>query len=73
MNKTVIVSVALFCLLLVGGGIFLASRSSQPAITGLDDFAKCLSEKGVTMYGAAWCSHCQNTKKTFGQSFQYVK
>lgn len=24
------------------------------------------------MYGAEWCSHCQNEKKAFGDSFQYV-
>lgn len=73
MNKTIIVSVIFFCLLLVGGGIFLASKNSQPTVTGLDDFAKCLSDKGVTMYGAAWCSHCQSTKKTFGTSFEFIK
>ena len=25
------------------------------------------------MYGAYWCSHCQNQKKAFGNSWQYVK
>ena len=24
------------------------------------------------MYGAYWCSHCQNQKKAFGDSFQYI-
>ena len=38
----------------------------------LDEFAKCLAEKQVTMYGADWCSHCQNEKKAFGSSFKYV-
>ncbi|MEK6886322.1 MAG: hypothetical protein AABW88_00670 [Nanoarchaeota archaeon] len=37
-----------------------------------DDFAKCLSANNVTMYGAYWCSHCQNQKKAFGSSWQYV-
>lgn len=37
-----------------------------------DDFAKCLKEKGVVFYGAFWCSHCQNQKKAFGTSFQFV-
>lgn len=37
-----------------------------------DDFAKCLTEKGVVMYGAEWCSHCKNQKKMFGSSFQYI-
>ncbi|MEK7553267.1 MAG: thioredoxin domain-containing protein [Patescibacteria group bacterium] len=37
-----------------------------------DNFAKCLAEKNITMYGAEWCIHCQNQKKLFGNSFQYV-
>lgn len=37
-----------------------------------DNFAKCLAEKEITMYGADWCAHCQNEKKGFGNSFQYV-
>lgn len=37
-----------------------------------DVFAQCLTEKGVVMYGADWCPHCQNQKKLFGSSFQYV-
>lgn len=37
-----------------------------------DTFAQCLTEKGATMYGTEWCSHCQNQKKTFGKSFQYI-
>ncbi len=37
-----------------------------------DDFAKCLTEKGATMYGTEWCPHCQNQKKEFGKSVQYI-
>lgn len=37
-----------------------------------DDFAKCLAEKNVKMYGAFWCPHCANQKEIFGGSFQYV-
>ena len=35
-------------------------------------FAKCLNEKGVKMYGAYWCGHCQNQKKMFGDSWEFV-
>lgn len=38
----------------------------------LDDFAKCLRDKGVTMYGAEWCPHCRNEKNRFGSSFRFV-
>jgi|SRR3989344_3093595 len=37
-----------------------------------DDFAKCLTEKGVKFYGAFWCSHCQEQKKLFGSSIKYI-
>lgn len=38
----------------------------------LNEFAQCLADKKVTMYGAEWCTHCQNQKKLFGDSFKYV-
>ncbi|MBI4087920.1 hypothetical protein HY418_00880 [Candidatus Kaiserbacteria bacterium] len=38
----------------------------------LDEFAQCLAEKNITMYGAEWCPHCQSEKKAFGSSFKYV-
>ena len=37
-----------------------------------DEFAKCLSAHNVTMYGAAWCPHCQNVKKDFGNAFRFI-
>ncbi|OGI15781.1 hypothetical protein A3K63_00195 [Candidatus Micrarchaeota archaeon RBG_16_49_10] len=37
-----------------------------------DDFAKCLTEKGAIMYGSKYCVHCNNQKKEFGKSFQYI-
>ena len=38
----------------------------------LDEFAKCLGENDVVMYGAEWCSHCTAQKKMFGESFKYI-
>ncbi len=38
----------------------------------LDSLAKCLASKGITMYGAYWCPHCQNEKAAFGSSFRYI-
>jgi parvulin-like peptidyl-prolyl isomerase len=40
--------------------------------SNLDDFAKCLTDNEVRMYGAYWCPHCENNKKFFGDSFKYV-
>ena len=37
-----------------------------------DELATCLTQKGVIMYGTEWCSHCQNQKKAFGNSFKLI-
>lgn len=53
--------------------IYVGLISFGPGPVGkYDTFAKCLSDKKLTMYGAYWCPHCQNQKKEFGTSFDYV-
>jgi len=71
----------------IGVGCFIvlaaiAITLPSPEITGttikdidsvnLDDFAKCLTQNNVKMYGASWCPHCQNQKTMFGSSWQYI-
>jgi hypothetical protein len=43
--------------------------ASDPAKIAL---AECLTTKGVSMYGAFWCPHCQNQKKTFGGAWEKI-
>ena len=50
----------------------LAEISSCPLTSDKDAFAKCLTTKGLTMYGAEWCPHCKEEKALFGDSFKYV-
>ena len=50
----------------------LASISSCPLTADKDAFAKCLTAKGLTMYGAEWCPHCKDQKALFGTSFKYI-
>ena len=38
----------------------------------VDALAQCLTDNGVIMYGTEWCSHCQNQKAMFGDSFEKV-
>lgn len=38
----------------------------------LEDFAKCLTDKGVKFYGAFWCSWCNRQKQLFGQASQFL-
>lgn len=54
----------------IGGFVFLKAGNKQ--VGHLDEFAKCLVGKGITMYGADWCPHCQNEKEAFGSSFRYI-
>lgn len=37
-----------------------------------DSFARCLQQRGVKMFGAWWCPHCEEQKERFGASFEYV-
>ncbi|OGD63667.1 hypothetical protein A2215_02030 [Candidatus Berkelbacteria bacterium RIFOXYA2_FULL_43_10] len=57
------------------------SQSEEGSVAGTstseDDaykeaLAKDLAAKGMVMYGAYWCTHCNNQKETFGDAFQYI-
>lgn len=55
----------------------LAEKSGclAPAVgsaLSMEQFAKCLATKKVTMYGSYSCSHCQKEKSVFGDAFKYV-
>jgi glutaredoxin len=60
----------IFYFLMIVVLIGVAGCSSKPG--AYDSLAQCLTEKGATMYGTEWCPHCQNQKKMFGKSFQYI-
>ena len=65
----IIIAVAVAALALY----FILRGNKEVAAAPLDGFAQCISDKGVAMYGADWCPHCQNEKKAFGDSFRFVK
>lgn len=70
-NKTKsIVIIGTIAVLAISGIYALVSYNSKPG--KLDDFAKCLEEKGAVFYGAFWCPHCQEQKEMFGKSAKYV-
>src|SRR3989338_5071516 len=54
------------------GTLYEYARTRVAEGAPLDEFAQCLADKNVTMYGAEWCSHCQNEKNAFGSSFRLV-
>lgn len=61
---------ALAVILAIAGASFIYANS-QPK-KNYDVFAQCLTEKGIKLYGAYWCSHCQDQKKMFGESVKYL-
>jgi len=76
LNKNVLAGVLILVVVVV-------ALVSSGAITGLfvtptppenyyDDFAKCLTQKGVVMYGSYLCGHCKTQKTMFGDSFQFI-
>ena len=63
--------IAVFALLIaaaLGLAYYLNHRSEHK----YDAFARCLGSRGVKMYGAYWCPHCQDQKEKFAASFEYV-
>ncbi|MBW2965435.1 hypothetical protein KY363_08310 [Candidatus Woesearchaeota archaeon] len=50
--------------------IFLGGCGEKKDYT---EFAKCLTEKGMVMYGSNLCPHCMNMKKEFGNAFTFIK
>jgi thioredoxin-related protein len=38
----------------------------------IDNFAKCITNKGFVMYGRDTCHWCQYQKAEFGNSFKYI-
>ena len=70
MGKIIVIGLAIILTVVIGLASF--GRNGVPNANALDGFARCLTEKGFTMYGAYWCPHCQNEKAAFGDSFRYV-
>ena len=64
MKQIVLVLAILATLLLYGCG------SIDPIV--VDDFAKCLTDNGVELYGSETCPHCQEQKARFGESFNFI-
>lgn len=39
---------------------------SEEDLANIKEFSNCLAEKGLKVYGAGWCGHCQNLIDYFG-------
>lgn len=52
--------------------VVMMTNQGSAAPGKYDDFAKCLTNSGATMYGTDSCTYCKAQKSDFGSSFQYV-
>tara|TARA_Y100000031_G_scaffold155939_1_gene208477 strand:+ start:1324 stop:1755 length:432 start_codon:yes stop_codon:yes gene_type:complete len=68
-KKIMLISSLVVVLIVVGIG-FSFANSQKPAF--LDDFAKCLTEKGAVMYGATWCKYTSAQKGMFENSMKFI-
>jgi hypothetical protein len=68
--RVILISLALIIVLVLAFKFVIKKPGASAG--ALDEFAQCLAQKGATMYGAYWCSHCQSEKKALGDSFRFV-
>ena len=72
LSKPVLVTGIIIVAILVSFIVFNITGNTKKAPNKYDSFAKCITDNGVKMYGAYWCSHCNNQKEMFGNSWQYI-
>ncbi|HII17107.1 TPA: hypothetical protein HA361_04285 [Candidatus Woesearchaeota archaeon] len=66
MLKRIELVIALLALLFAAG---CGEKEVDPAVV---DFAQCLYDSGMVMYGAYWCPHCKEIKDQFGGAFNLI-
>ncbi len=64
--------ILILALVIATFGLVACTEGGNNEEQNLDQLAQCLTEKGVVMYGAYWCGHCNNQKLAFGDSWQYI-
>ena len=63
-QKTLLGTALTFILALAGCG--------NGSVTDYSEFAQCLTDQEVVMYGAFWCPHCADQKEMFGDAFDNI-
>jgi hypothetical protein len=71
-KKSVLIgAVAILLAIGISAWAFVNSQAASKS-EKIDSLAKCLTSNNAVMFGAYWCSHCQDQKKEFGASWKYV-
>lgn len=73
MNHKIIISSFLAFLFIPGLAAGDPSRSDEASQDRLVEFAKCITEKGWTMYSSFTCPACRAQQKLFGQATAHLK
>ena len=74
-SKKLGIAVAIVIVILIAISVIYKTDNKTGGSSGggqYDSVAQCLTDKGVKMYGAYWCPHCQAQKKDFGKSFELI-
>ena len=70
-KKFIFISIfSVFVILIIVGIGYSFVQSGKPG--PLDDFAKCLNEKGAVIYGASFCKYTGAQRGMFGKSDKYL-
>ena len=67
-KKYVLIAIVVVALVLVIAGFYL--KSQKPGL--YDDFAKCLKEKNIIVYGNDFCQYTGKQLNMFGKSEKYL-
>lgn len=73
-NKLFKTSALTLCitLMVAANGCSEGNSGNRPEGERLVKITECLTEKGVNLYGAVWCSHCKKQKELFGEAANYI-
>ncbi|MCX8158890.1 MAG: hypothetical protein N3D20_01190 [Candidatus Pacearchaeota archaeon] len=73
-KKIIAIAIVVLIVCVVIVGYFWKNNVGGCSIdeTNKEEFAKYLTEKGIKMYGSAFCGYCKKQKELFGEAFKYI-
>jgi hypothetical protein len=74
MFRTYIIAILIMIVIVYGIYRLIEGRATTQAIpqAALAEFAQCLTDHGVKLYGTFWCPHCQRQKALFGDAVELI-
>lgn len=71
--KPLLILGGIMIVLIVGVAFAYQSMRGPSASPGTyDALAQCITDSGAKFYGAFWCPHCQEQKRAFGSSANFL-